>query len=58
MNRLLSGLLRGVGGGRTMHWHPRATAAQALAMDGIHPGPWGYAAWADGLSEHILSAVK
>jgi lysophospholipase L1-like esterase len=42
--------------GRTMHWHPDTTATAGLAMDGIHPSPEGYAAWADGLSLRILAA--
>ena len=54
MNRLLSALLVGKESWRTMHWHPQATAAEGLAMDGYHPGAMGYALWAHGLSEHIL----
>ncbi len=54
MNRLLSALLVGKEGWRTMHWHPHAPAAEGLATDGIHPGAMGYALWAKGLSEHIL----
>ena len=54
MNRLLETLLHGQPR-RTMHWHPKATATEGLAIDGFHPGPHGYALWAQGLSEHILA---
>ena len=54
MNRLLSAVLIGKESGRTMHWHPHMDPLQGLAIDGYHPGPKGYALWAEGLSEHIL----
>jgi len=54
MNRLLESYLAGHGQ-RAMHWHPPASAAKGLAIDGFHPGPYGYALWAEGLSRHILS---
>ena len=54
MNRLLESCLAGHGK-RAMHWHPPASAAKGLAIDGFHPGPYGYALWAEGLSRHILS---
>jgi lysophospholipase L1-like esterase len=41
---------------RTLHWHPATTASAGMAADGMHPSPQGYAAWADGLSRHILAA--
>ena len=42
---------------RTMHWHPETTTTVGMAVDGFHPSSAGYAAWADGLSRHILSAL-
>lgn len=54
MNRQLSALLVGKEAWRTMHWHPLMAPDQGLAMDGYHPGPQGYALWAEGLSNHIL----
>jgi lysophospholipase L1-like esterase len=44
--------------GRTMHWHPDSTTKVGMAADGIHPSADGYAAWADGLSLHILAAQQ
>jgi lysophospholipase L1-like esterase len=41
---------------RTLHRHPASTTSVGLAADGMHPSPDGYAAWADGLSRHILAA--
>lgn len=55
MNRMLESYLAGHAS-RTMHWHPPASPARGLAADGFHPGPYGYALWAEGLSRHILSA--
>lgn len=55
MNRLLARMLSGQQR-RTMHWHPKTAASLGLAIDGFHPGPYGYALWAAGLCEHILSA--
>lgn len=42
--------------GRSMHWHPTTATTAGMAADGIHPSPEGYAAWAEGLSQHILTA--
>ncbi|WP_310388498.1 SGNH/GDSL hydrolase family protein [Roseateles sp.] len=42
--------------GRSMHWHPSTTTMAGMAADGIHLSPEGYAAWAEGLSQHILAA--
>lgn len=58
MNRLLSGVLIGKESWRTMHWHPQMPPEVGLAMDGYHPGPQGYALWAQGLSEHILQCSQ
>jgi lysophospholipase L1-like esterase len=55
MNHALAVLLVGQTK-RTMHWHPTATAEQALAVDGFHPSAYGYALWAESLSERILTA--
>lgn len=41
--------------GRSLHWHPANTTAVGLSADGIHPSAAGYARWAEGLSQHILS---
>jgi lysophospholipase L1-like esterase len=41
---------------RTLHSHPVFTTSAGMATDGVHPSPEGYAAWADGLSLHILKA--
>ena len=54
MNETLAGLLP-VLGGRIVHWHPETTTTLGMAEDGIHPSPAGYAAWAEGLSPHILA---
>jgi len=48
-----------------LHAHPRRVLhsahmdqpAQGLASDGFHPGPQGYAVWAESLSAHIRAAV-
>lgn len=32
-------------------------AAALMAIDGFHPGPRGYALWADALAEHIVAAL-
>jgi lysophospholipase L1-like esterase len=45
-------------GARILHWHPLATTTLGLAEDGIHPSPAGYAAWAEGLSPHILARAS
>lgn len=42
---------------RIMHWHPETTTTLGMAIDGIHPSASGYAAWAEGLSPHILASV-
>jgi lysophospholipase L1-like esterase len=55
MNQTLADLLIDTGG-RTMHWHPATTTTAGMAMDGFHPSSEGYAIWADGLSQEILSA--
>jgi lysophospholipase L1-like esterase len=55
MNQSLSTVLARQAG-RTMHWHPESTTTVGMAEDGIHPSSAGYAAWADGLSRHILAA--
>lgn len=54
MNESLAGLLPLLGG-RIVHWHPETTTTLGMAEDGIHPSPAGYAAWAEGLSPHILA---
>lgn len=41
---------------RSLHWHPATTTDEGMAADGLHPSPQGYAAWAEGLSRHILAA--
>lgn len=38
---------------RTLLWPFRKAAAEGLATDGFHPGPIGYAMWADALCELI-----
>jgi len=53
MNRTLADLLADHRG-RIMHWHPETTTTTGMAMDGFHPSSDGYAAWAEGLSRHIL----
>jgi lysophospholipase L1-like esterase len=55
MNLCLAGVLAGQPG-RAMHWHPETTSTQGMAVDGIHPSPAGYSAWADGLSACILAS--
>ena len=55
MNHSLAHLLMEQAG-RSMHWHPETTTTAGMATDGIHPSSEGYAAWADGLSRHILAA--
>lgn len=55
MNRVLAVLLVGQTK-RTMHWHPKATAGEGLAIDGFHPSAFGYALWAESLSQRILTA--
>jgi lysophospholipase L1-like esterase len=42
--------------GRTLHTPFAAPDPQGLALDGFHPGPIAYAAWADSLSQLILAA--
>jgi lysophospholipase L1-like esterase len=39
-----------------MHWHPESTTSIGMALDGIHPNSRGYAQWAEGLSQIILTA--
>lgn len=39
---------------RTMHWPFRQVNPDALAADGFHPGPTGYAKWAESVSRVIL----
>jgi len=56
MNRLLQARLAGHGQ-RFMHPFPVLDAAQGLAVDGFHPGPQAYAAWAQDLSRRILAAA-
>jgi len=56
MNTLLSGRLLGQKK-RTMHWHPKTTTVTGMAVDGIHPSSHGYAQWADGLSQLILTTA-
>jgi lysophospholipase L1-like esterase len=41
---------------RTMHWHPESTTTAGMAVDGFHPSSEGDAAWAEGLSRHILAS--
>lgn len=41
---------------RTFHRPFLMTTSGGLATDGFHPGPAGYAAWAEGLSQHILAS--
>lgn len=43
-------------GPRIMHSPFQDASAEGLATDGFHPGPKGYAFWAEGLSECILDA--
>lgn len=40
---------------RILHQPFLTSASCGLATDGFHPGPAGYAAWAEGLSRQILS---
>lgn len=56
MNQTLAGMLP-ARGHRVMHWHPESTTTVGMAVDGIHPSSAGYAAWAEGLSPHILTGV-
>jgi len=42
---------------RTLHWHPKDTTNDGMAVDGIHPSSDGYSFWADDLSRHILDAL-
>lgn len=56
MNLALAGMLPAQGH-RVMHWHPESTTSVGLAVDRIHPSSAGYAAWAEGLSPHILTSV-
>lgn len=53
MNRQLGAVLLGQTG-RTLYWPFQEAASDALATDGFHPGPIGYAKWAEGLSRVIL----
>ena len=55
-NRLAGRLLDRCG--RTMHWHPPSTTSTGMAPDGFHPSSDGYAAWAEGLSRHILAGAR
>ena len=56
MNGTLAGMLSAQSG-RIIHWHPETTTIPGMAVDGIHPSSAGYAAWAEGLSPHILASV-
>jgi len=40
---------------RTLHQPFQQTAPEGLASDGFHPGPLGYAVWAESLSQLILA---
>ncbi|MDE2419420.1 MAG: hypothetical protein KGN32_16645 [Burkholderiales bacterium] len=42
---------------RVLHSAHMEQPAQGLASDGFHPGPQGYAVWAESLSAHIRAAV-
>jgi lysophospholipase L1-like esterase len=53
MNRRLKESLSGQTR-RTLHWPFQEAASDGLATDGFHPGPIGYAKWAEGLSTVIL----
>lgn len=53
MNRRLEATLSG-NTGRILHWPFQEAASEGLAADGFHPGPIGYAAWAERLSRVIL----
>ena len=55
MNRQLKEALSGQTR-RILHWPFKDAASKGLAADGFHPGPIGYAKWAEGLSRVILLA--
>ncbi len=40
---------------RVVHWPFKKGGSDDLAIDGFHPGPRGYAMWAESLSQLILS---
>ncbi len=40
---------------RVVHWPFKSGGSDELAIDGFHPGPRGYAQWAESLSQLILS---
>ena len=42
---------------RALHRAHMDEPSQGLASDGFHPGPRGYAVWAEGLSEHIFAEM-
>jgi len=56
MNRRLEATLSG-NTGRILHWPFQEAASEGLAADGFHPGPIGYAKWAEGLSRVILLSI-
>jgi lysophospholipase L1-like esterase len=39
---------------RKLHWPLSEAVSGELAFDGFHPGPLGYALWAESLSKVIL----
>ena len=55
MNRKLAASLSNQTG-RTLHLPFQGAGAHGLAADGFHPGPIGYAMWAQGLSQLILAS--
>jgi lysophospholipase L1-like esterase len=56
-NRLFESLLSGQTQ-RTLHSPFLGAATTELAADGFHPGPRGYAMWAEGLSQFIRSTQQ
>lgn len=58
MNRHLARCLGGTPCRRVMLKHPDIPASEGLASDGFHPGPRGYAAWAEVLGQQIQQTLS
>jgi lysophospholipase L1-like esterase len=43
---------------RVLHSPQMDRPSEGLASDGFHPGPVGYAVWAESLHQHIVSARR
>lgn len=58
-NAVLAARVEGHPARRVVHLPPalQQDAAALMARDGFHPGPRGYALWADALARHIVAAL-